>query len=187
MTPPTAVKAPKKTPAQASGIRDDAGKLVTDQKRLHVWFESTVSELPIESSNYEYFGQGSKLKKVKVEGLHLSFSRLGTTRPYNPLKPADAKIIERVRKWLESDDDRIRQFRVREVRQNAGAAPFPKWDETKPKAIAELVKTGGWDIDKCIKYEQLTLCRPEVIRELERLAVSLEDAPAPKTLEADLG
>lgn len=182
---PAASKVKPKSAPKKVGIRDDDGNLLK-KAELPVWFSATCSHYPIESSTYEYFGQGASLKRVKHEGLELVFTpKLGTTRPFHPSKPADKAIIERVRKHIESDDPRVRQFNLREVRQDSGPPPFPKWDETKAAAIATLVKEGGWDIDRCVKYEQLNKARADVLAALVKLAEV--DAPAePKTLAADL-
>ncbi len=184
----TNTKTAPKNPKPSAAIRKEDGTLAK-QKDLPVWFEATCSHLPIESHAYEYYGQGAKLKRHKVEGLELVFDpKLGRTKSYSPTKPTDLKLIEAVRKWLKSDDERVRQFSVRESRPGAGSPPFPKWNETKATALSKMVKDGGWDIDRCVRYEQLTLGRADVLSELEKLsAVAALEGVEPATLKADLG
>jgi hypothetical protein len=143
-----------------------------------VYFAAKTGHLPIVSDDHKVVDHRGT--KEKIPGLHLEFGDRGVTRPFDPSDPADAKFIAEVRKWLaEGRDERIAAFKVREIKSMSDAPPipFPKWDESNAKSIAEFVKVGGYDVRDCILYEEQHGNRADVLAALDALSDTGQETP----------
>lgn len=106
-----------------------------------------TGRLPLTSAYEDWINPTTKRK---VPGVVLNFGDSGVCE-LDPVR--DAVAIKALNEWLEDGtDERISELGVMIV-QHGLKPPFPKWDNTNPDKIPEMVGALGLDAAECLRYE----------------------------------
>lgn len=175
------VSKPKKSTLEK--VRKDRAERKNNER---VYFACKAGTYVVQSKDVQPVSVDGKMSNVPIPEVKLEFfNGVGHTGVSRPLHPEyDAELIAAFREHIREAEEngyyedfaRVRTNNLREIDPNTPPIPVGEWDDIDPAKIRTIVETLGKDPDECLRYEEYSLNRPEVVETLELMIAEAYEA-----------